>query len=396
MKAIKYMIWIGACLAGLSQNVSGQIKYELSAKYMGGKAYNIFHTPDTVKTRSLELGSDSLIQNDFFNRLDLSGKLRKGFGRKFYVKIDQEFSMKRYISVTEADQSKISIKPSYAYRFSEHLKTKGMIGFQRSKKLAIDILGDELLKKYSNSHFFASQQLIARPWLGNLTAVKATVGKKKYDRLANEATLTYNYKSLEAYVRQRFLNHHALKAAFEYTLKEYEEWFNDDLVLETQTTEDSVPISLAYMSGTFSVRSKANDRWMFNPYIRYLKRIDLSYGDFGYKDIRLGLRSFLRFNKVELEMNGYVARKSYDDRLARQESGAGNELLEYDYIWFQIIPKFQISKSFKLFSGVDYLIRSTNTTDISKKYRRPFETYKIYLGIQYDIKGKLAASGRKR
>ncbi len=384
--------WVCVLLLGAILSANGQTSYTLSAKYTTGKAHNLFYAPDEViSKKGFRFPTDTLIHSDLFHRADLIFRLKNKMGKRHYWQFYHNTRVIRYMNIDQANQSRYIVRPSYAFKISKKLKAGATITGARVNKLAVNVLGDELLKNYAHYHLSGQLRLIVKPFRGNLTIFKAARGIKEYDRKADEVTLTHEYTFLEGKISQKVGRHDRMRASISLTNRDYTEWIiapmPEDPLLDIPP--DSVAVSWRYIHTQFSYRKDLFSRGYITPYFKWQQKEDMSGGDFSYFATRLGVKLGMSFGKMEILLNGYREIRTFADRLARQLDGEEGPQLIYRYYRIQCMPRFHISESLTVMTGVEYLRRMTNTSDLSRKYRRPFMHYRVFAGIHYRLDGKI-------
>lgn len=404
-------------LFGLGLIVHGRAqdgwKFQGDLFSFGGYEWNVFHSPESYfDNTGVPWLRDSLIQSGLLLEpgVDLVATRTGERGRwRSALSADS----RQYRTLSEANRREVQ------WRFERRqILGKGLTGLMAgrlrdSKRIALNILGDELLTSFS---FFQAQVDVALSWKPS-ESFELTLGgegfSKRFDARTTGQSLDQNELSLESGFawrpnraqgqskldlvgRKRRFSGVLWTGGFELRDKQYLNWVNGDLlapVVDSLATTPFLPFDSTvtyplrhWRYATFRLRCDVpvGAGWRARLDARKQAREDRSLGDFGYKDFKMTARLGWVHPEGLWEWSLSASRtwRDYTDRLAEQVAGVPypNLLYRFSRLDAQASRRLGKRSAIELRCDLDY--RGSNTTAEDRRTRRGYRTGSLLLGYR--------------
>ena len=276
-----------------------------------------------------------------------------------------------------------------------------ILRFERNDKLGLNVLGDDLLKSFSYNEFFIETHVRTYYIKNNTTEFELYYLHKSYDNSPADEDLTrgevnFSFNSVQV-LNPKARYEQKLKLDASYRNRKYTNIHNYELLdpdfdglsedpFLPEDTDLSYPLRhWRYFSIQLDYLIPFNSKFSIKPYLEYQRRNDLSKGDFTYNEIQPGLRIYYETDKIDIYIHANLSNRQYTNRLAEQTAPPPYPLLHYIYSRGLIAIDRKISDHFWITGEIDYVQRNSNTTNIYKRTRRPYNNSVFLIGLKYEL-----------
>jgi len=385
-KVVPFIILI----ALLSIEVNAQSKFYADAFVNAGFENNVFNSPESYDDGTTLFGKKDLVVSGGFAEYGWGLKYKTVLNKKHKISIKNAGDFKTFIGVANANQWGANLKGQYLYEKSKKLSFGYNLELDRSKKLVTNILGNEVRAPFTFTQIINEGFVQYAILENNETRIGGYYEIRKYksDPTVTES-LSYNTPALVFSTEQSFKinkTNTKLKFGVESNDRKYIERTARDAAGNSQVGYPTRDWS--YFIADLSYSLKFSNGVKVEPYVEYIKRTDNFENQFSFKEFKSGLNLAYYTNNFALKFKGTKYNKNYDIRPALLADGTEIPLI-YKYLKFSINGTYYFSEKLSAFFAVDYELRDSNVTNISRRPRREYKTYEVYAGVQYSLQKKL-------
>lgn len=384
---------------------------------LGGREWNVFHSPESyVDNNGVLFPADSIVLDDgltmFDVELDLSKEDSKG---EWFVTGDG--GMSRYQTLSAANRRSLDFRAGRKQTLNSRMAAALEGRLRNEKRLGINILGDELLTSFSftQAQLAGEMEMEVRDDLALNIQVEAY--RKWYEERVTGVSLDQTewsinlgsqwvplrrkkgLRNLDLVGEKRTEEMGEFTLDLEYRQKNYANWLNLEILDPERNPLAPTPFLpfdplynhplrvWTYATAELRYEWPEWGGWTLRTDLRTQRRSDLSFGDFGYRDVKGAMR--LGFDPGQaLELNASISYtwREYTDRLAEQQTPTPYPLLKYNYLRVDASAEYRLRKGLLLLAVVDFTQRTSNTTAIDRRTRREYNTATFLLGLSAEIK----------
>ncbi len=374
-----------------------------------GYDYNVFLSPKEFETNDEILGPDSLIQNGAFNNFNGYIKYsRVSKDKKSWFNSSVDGFTKNYFNsdLNEFYNLNYFLNSSYKFKYQKYSWIQASVKTGRERLVRSTIIGDEYTRPYSYYQFYPKmtvQQRVAKNlWLN----AWAGYDSRKYDgrdSIAQFQSFSYNSVNLGAklsYRHRLFGNLMSYEASWTRRDRHYTEWLVDEVFDEfgEEITLDSL-VSLdpeyqyplnnwLYNIYNFKFSYDIGKNISLNGYYGVSLKQNIGQSDLGFTTPNYGGSISYKKGKLFLKYDYKWSSRNYTNRLAYTYDDEEPEFLYYRFTNHKFYTSYGLSNGWRLNLTLSTENRFTNSTDISKKFRRSYFTYSSMLGASYSFNKK--------
>jgi len=381
----------------------GQLSLNANLSYGTGYRNNVFNSPSTYLDDGERLDADELIQSSLMHEID--GELFiSSSNKRFQWDAGTAIWAQKMMSAPDGDQSRYALFFDLAYKKIKFWEFENELDVNRTQKVGVNVLGNELLQAFS---YYALEDRLSATWdkyKNHESQLYVDFSHKRYDNRANVESLTHTQWSIGYKAEQVFKKNkrkRKLSLDISYRNRNYSQWTNTQLLKDSVLESDVNPFlpfdsTFSYPTRVFwyhtsllSYSHYFGKKHRLKPYVEYKKRTDLSDGDFGYKQLDLGLYTYLHYDKYYIYSKFGFSNRNYTDRLAERQGGTPFPLLRYQYLRGKIKIERKLSDYFSLYVSMEGANRISNTTNELKRTRRSYINYTALAGISMELDKKI-------
>lgn len=407
---MKSLALIILSFAMLSMAHAQKSKLKIKGGTRMGFDSNIFLSPTEYETKNDDtLGIDSLYENGAFNyshldvKYDWTAKKKKDY---FHTAIKAD--AKNYLEGDLSDFYGLTYfsTTSFKHKYQRYSWIEPELKTGRQRLVRTTIIGDEYTRPYSFYQFYpkvtVQQRLFKNAWLQGWTGYDMRTYDGR-DTISNFQSFSYNSVDYGAKFSYR---HKLFKKLMKYELswthrdRRYTEWLIDEVFddngyeipLDTLVAQDSgyvYPLNnWVYDIFKFKIEYPISKRFKLTAYYSINHKADRGEGDLGFTTPSYGGKLSYKKGKFVASYKYAWLSRNYHNRLAYTNNDEPEAFLYYRFMRHDLYMSYTLGNKFRANLTISAEDRFTNSTDISKKFRRSYFTYGTMLGVSYTFSKK--------
>jgi outer membrane protein OmpA-like peptidoglycan-associated protein len=332
-----------------------------------------------VYTGNDTAGTTDFRTNAFFTRLSFSNDLKFTFKKSRFLIVSPWIQSTNYLHQRQANAMLYKLALDYKTPIFKKVDLNIGLTLEKNRKLTIDILTDDGANAY-DYFLYAPNAVLTYKVNPNLKfEFSNSIGNKNYVPMPSGQDFSHWYHTHFVSGIFRFKSKNYLQLDLK-----YHKQFFDVLKMEVNNNE---PIQWRYLTIYGSYKYKINKDKYVTAFSQFYKKNDFNKADFTFWQWSNGISGEWKIKKVGLTSSLNYIRRNYLTRMAyiASNSNYDSTLLTYTYFNANLSVKYYIKNNIELFAGVFAEKRLTNSTRQDKKYRRPYETYTISVGLVYNL-----------
>jgi hypothetical protein len=355
-----------------------QITWQFKPFQSVGYSSNILLSPAVLAlTNGDTIGKNVIYSNDFYHKVGLANRVAKTRNNGEVLGINTNIQTQNYLEVKLADTYMIKNVVDYKFKVDTDFTFIPRLGLERTKKVTIDILTDDGVNTYDYWYYFGGSEGFYRVNKKLRIGADVECGWKTYKTMASGRNFTHMQylASIEAEYWVNKLNFFNFGYAFKrYDFKNLQSEFLPNTLIDWQ-----------YQSVFATAKYKIdNDHYMaFTTELE--SKSDFNKGDFSFSQWNNKLVWDWYFNKFGVYGDLQANFRNYKRRTAYTEVNTDDDylFLKYNYYTVNLKLKYNWNVNSMIYAGYSRELRETNSTQLEKKYRRPFEFYGFSFGWTY-------------
>lgn len=355
-----------------------QVKWNSKISSTSGYTNNLYMAPKVYIENDTSQQKDFRI-NAYFTRLSFSNDIKFTFKKNRYLLVSPWIQSTNYLHQRNANAMLYKLALDYKTPVLKKFDLNLGMTIEKNRKLTIDILTDDGANAY-DYFLYSPSALITFKLNSNLKfEFSNAIGNKNYVPMPSGQDFSHWYHThiISGIYRLKSKNY------FQLDLKYHKQFF-DVLKMEVNNNE---PIQWRYLTVYGSYKYKINKDKYITVFSQFYKKNDFNKADFTFWQWTTGLSGEWKIKKIGLTSSVNYIRRNYLSRMAYIAPKIKNDsiLLNYTYLNANLSVKYYVKDNFELFAGIFGEKRLTNSIREDKKYRRPYDTYTISLGLVYNF-----------